>query len=944
MIYHENMSYHYLDANLSDGIHLLSLYCDYNITTFHEITNVSTNLSDNSTSTTTNNSTGETAQSILREKELIVDTLPPLVDISLNNQTLNVEVSDMTDTSCLFRDNALNVSFNNSLIYIFNSSSNYSIECVDLLGNDFYYTDTIIVNATLNDTNSTLNNTINEPFLNIAINKHDLNLGELGYMTINANNNSNVSLTICPQLQGWVQCYLTPTFVNETFPKTQVMPYSNKTGTYVIEAVMNYKNHTIKTNITFDVINNLNAKISATDKVVSVNDMVTFNATVTGGIGNYYYVWTMHDGQKFYGKGAYKNYTVAGEFTESLFVNDSQGNNYTASVNVQAKPKHMLTVITIDQKTNTRMKDVIVEVGDYNGTTTAAGEIKFMLPEEKYDIYASKEEYGSVVDDVNLDEDLTVYINMTFEDFTPPEITLLTKNNEIFAQTNVKLKFEADDITELRCELYVAEGNYSWFTLKDYGDNLLSDTEYTFELTDLAVGDYKWRIDCIDDNGNRAESDEYSFIVSDENVAMSLQQNDDANTDINKALDKINGYAGPEAEIVDALNIKQSLKDLLDKSNNLERDINNLAYRRDLDEQGKLDMQKKLVDDITVLQNSIPEDITVTGSRTFIKYVRDPELQELLKDYASIKSLNINTKGFFEATKRTQNKVVISTSAINAVLSYPDGTSKDITLIKKDIAVSDPSYDAEIKAPGISFVEVIPKDIAADSKIIHMVNKDYAVLKADPIIEFPSSTTTISYYINKTIDLNTLEQLDTIIIDKNVNAITTTTGFSILSADSIQDIDGKTAMIGIIVILVLIYLTSSFDILSKIKILFTNSKKKISYIRVLVNDSLDYLVTKDYDRAALIYREVKLNYESSSDVIRNEVYQECYDLCNALDAYYFNELNEEFDRYIKMDAKEKALTAYQKMEQTFEKFDEKFRKDREKIMKDSYNKISNKTG
>lgn len=305
--------------------------------------------------------------------------------------------------------------------------------------------------------------------------------------------------------------------------------------------------------------------------------------------------------------------------------------------------------------------------------------------------------------------------------------------------------------------------------------------------------------------------------------------------------------------------------------------------------------------------------------------------------------MNINSKAFFEATKRTQNKIVISTTAVNALLSYPDGTSREITLIKKDITVSNPSYDTEIRGPGISFVEVIPKSIAADISMINMVNKDYTVLKADPIIEFPSSTITISYYINKTIDFNELEQLDTIIIDKNVNAITSTTGFSILGADSIKDIDGKTAMIGIILILILIYFASSFDIFSKIKALFTNSKKKISYIRVLVNDSLDYLVTKDYDRAALIYREVKLNYESSSDTVRNEVYQECYELCNALDAYYFNELTEEFERYIKMDAKEKALAVYQKLEQTFEKFDEKFRKDREKIMKDSFNKINNKT-
>ena len=263
----ENITYHYLETNLSDGIHLLAVDCEYNITTSHYVANISTNLSDNSSSTTSYNYTEETLQNILTEKELIVDTRPPIIELSLYNHTLNVAVSDMTDTSCLFEDNALNVSFNNSLIYTFNSSSNYSILCADLLENIIYYNNTIILNDTLNDTNSTTNNTINEtveePFLSITINKQSLNLGELGFITINANNNSNVSVTICPQSQGWVQCYVTPTFVNETYPKTQVMPYSNKTGTYVIEAIMVYQNFTLRNNMTFEVINTLNAKISA---------------------------------------------------------------------------------------------------------------------------------------------------------------------------------------------------------------------------------------------------------------------------------------------------------------------------------------------------------------------------------------------------------------------------------------------------------------------------------------------------------------------------------------------------------------------------------------------------------------------------------------------------------------------------------------------------------
>lgn len=47
---------------------------------------------------------------------------------------------------------------------------------------------------------------------------------------------------------------------------------------------------------------------------------------------------------------------------------------------------------------------------------------------------------------------------------------------------------------------------------------------------------------------------------------MSIEENDEVNVDINDALDKIYLYAGAEAEIVETLGLKQSLKDLLEKA------------------------------------------------------------------------------------------------------------------------------------------------------------------------------------------------------------------------------------------------------------------------------------------------------------------------------------------------------------------------------------------
>ncbi|MEM4711052.1 MAG: hypothetical protein QXL18_03835 [Candidatus Woesearchaeota archaeon] len=947
------------NGSITDGIYALLLNCTYNIAEHHNLINITYNILNQTT--TEQNFTVNLTKNILTNKTIIVDTLKPVINYDLNNLTINISVTDLSNTSCRLYYNITESSvapqqlfynetilFNKNLQYLldFNNKTNltlnqslnqtsgiYSINilitCFDELQNleKINFTISYIVNNTL----------LPEPFLNISINKQNIPLGEIAYITINALNSSNVSITICPIAQGWVECYMTPIFINETYPKIQIMPYSNKTGNYIIEAYMHHGNISIYKNLTFSIVNNINAVINY-KKTAAVNEIITFNVTSTGGIGNHNYLWLMHDGQKFYGPAAYKNFTSPGRFTEKLFINDSQGNTYNTSVDVDIKQKYQLIVIVNDEK-GIRVKDALVEAGSFNATTNSAGEARFLLMESKYDVYVSKEGYGAVVEDINLDSNLTVNINISVEDYLAPNVILLTDDKSVFSDI-VKLKFKAEDITKLRCELYIAGYNESWFRLEDYGDNLLNNTEYTFELNSLKPGKYKWKIDCIDEKGNKGESSEYYFTIEDKSISLSLEQNDRQNSDINKALDRMNSYAGPAATIIESLGIKKSLKELLEKSNNLERDLHNVDYRRDLDEKGKQELRDKLVNDITVLRNSIPEDIKVTGSKTFIKYVKEQQLKDLLKEYVQLKSMNVNLNSFLESTKRAQNKIIVSTNVITATLFYPDGNSRDITLIKKDISLSNPSYEGDLKSTTASIVEIIPKNVAADVNLLNILNKEYTVLKKDPILEFLPSTRSIIYYINDTLDIEIVEETDTVLIDKNIKVVSTT-GFSIVNVESIKNMDIKIVLIILIFVLIVIYVFTSFEVFPKIfsRILWFNYKKKISYIRVLVNDSLDYLAANDYDNAALVYREIRLAYESSPESVKNEVYQECYDLCNSLDSYYFNELNEEFERYINLGLKEKAFSLYQKMEKVYDKMDEKIKKDYRTILDNAYKKL-----
>jgi hypothetical protein len=212
---------------------------------------------------------------------------------------------------------------------------------------------------------------------------------------------------------------------------------------------------------------------------------------------------------------------------------------------------------------------------------------------------------------------------------------------------------------------------------------------------------------------------------------------------------------------------------------------------------------------------------------------------------------------------------------------------------------------------------------------LNILNGEYSVIKEDPILEFPADTIKITYFINKTLDLDKTQDIDTVIVDKNVKISSSTTGFSILGISSLQDItiDGKFIMVAVLIILGLLYVIINFNIYEKVKKLFFGEKKKITYIKVLINDALDYLNVGDDTNASLIYREIKLTYETSPESIRRQIFEESYNLCNKLDLSYFNQMLEQTEDLIASSSYNRAIDSYDKLEKTYNKIDDKYKKD-----------------
>jgi hypothetical protein len=137
--------------------------------------------------------------------------------------------------------------------------------------------------------------------------------------------------------------------------------------------------------------------------------------------------------------------------------------------------------------------------------------------------------------------------------------------------------------------------------------------------------------------------------------------------------------------------------------------------------------------------------------------------------------------------------------------------------------------------------------------------------------------------------------------------------------------DGRSVMILITIILLLAYLIIHFDIIARLRDMSPGSKRQASYIKVLINDAMDYLNANDYEKAALIYREIKLSYENAGMIVKRQIYDQSYDLCNRLDLEYALLVIDRIESCLKRQDRNAALMEFAKLEQTLNKMDELYR-------------------
>lgn len=361
----------------------------------------------------------------------ILDTTPPSIVLpqsqiysSDGTAQLPFSVSDNIATSV-----NCNLYVNNVLVQALNVQSNtLASPTVTNISNGNYHWNVSCVDSSANVGNSAIGqlvvSTTSAPFLSISTNKNTYTLGEQGYFLINAPQNATVNLFITTP--GGI---IIRQFTNQVWPNYDIINFLNFTGNYIADLIFFQGQLTARANVTFNVVSTLTASIDMNESLFGIGEQVTIQPQISGVRGSLNYFWDFGDGSTESGSGILTvkthTYSVAGEKTISLHVQDSSGSTALAQKNINIAQKFAITVNAYDSIAQTPLSDAAVQIEGDALLTNGQGQVTINAFAGLRELHISKNEYSTYSERINVNEAKTINAFLTRAIFNRTNTTYL---------------------------------------------------------------------------------------------------------------------------------------------------------------------------------------------------------------------------------------------------------------------------------------------------------------------------------------------------------------------------------------------------------------------------------------------------------------------------------------------------------------------------------------
>lgn len=455
-------------------------------------------------------------------------------------------------------------------------------------------------------------------------------------------------------------------------------------------------------------------------------------------------------------------------------------------------------------------------------------------------------------------------------DTIAPNVLLDVKAEGISKGINLTWKIDEEKLSFNIYRSKTAGVSYSDFYKKVNKENYV-DTDVS------AKTPYYYRISGVDAAGNEGSLSNEIYAISTLSSSSSttaldpryvslvesfLDKIDATSTTLNSLASTFDLQDSEEKEMFDYLKLTNSITSAKTGIAALRSEVNSYTSQS----LSKADIDKKLNSAevrLNIIKSSIPQRLSITNKISLSNTLNENEINTHILEIKPSLDYDQLSKMSKDSMSYNENKdLSVSGQAYNIEVTYLDETQKSFTLIKKEI-----QFNSKEQA-GASLVEVIPKDIAESTKDLTVYNKDYTVLKEDPIISFESNTNQIIYFVKERLDLNSLSKTSTFVLNdylESSNSALGINGYFTLSQFS-DVIPSSNITFAVILIVGLgIYLV------------FVKSKKrniKLNKINENLDEISNALHENKVEHAMQKYSEVSKIYKDLSDKDKKKKYEE----------------------------------------------------------------------
>ncbi|MFH1916447.1 MAG: MopE-related protein [Nanoarchaeota archaeon] len=705
----------------------------------------------------------------------------------------------------------------------------------------------------------------------VQISNHEANIGVPIDLSIIAINGSTVRIEICEQGQGFVPCYSPITLPNTIYPTTIRLPYTNSSGAYILTASMTYQG-TVKYYETAYVIqNSLSATIEG-DLQKDTNEMFTIRITPGGGITPYTYLWKIPEKPDYAGSELNVSYATSGERVLNITITDKAGNQLNTTMTLTVKKTYPVIITVTDNNTGSRVPDATITVKDKEVKTDTNGQARLTISQGTHTFSVLKEGYDLENVRYTIDRETNFTISLAKKDTIPPGITLITPANNSITNDGT-FTYAVTDESLTSCEIFVGLANESLLALKNKTANLPAGT-YAATVS-LHDGMYKWRVHCEDNKQNKAKSSLSFFEMKTgalpEPAAVIEQQADKGQInlidELYNALDRMKTFSFQEQEAAELLDYEQKINDALKLIERANRDINDLKYRVDLSDREKEEKSKDIAQKIEDIYSNTPINLKVNKDKVFLKYPSEDEMVSFMDTYYKTYS-----KAFRSLIIDYQKKASAQTRAMQITLEFIDGSTKEITLIAKELTIANQSREDIL-------IEIIPTGIANPQEITFSQN---TVRTQEGIYQVEEPDQQLIYQIEKIIPLEKTENLITIIINKKfVPDMTIPTGYATISLG--ETLTLRNLLVILALILCLAFILHQTDGAAGLKAAISRGNKQLNYARVIITDARDQADAGNLHDARQLFSDLKNIYAELREKEQYNLSAEINNLASFLD-------------------------------------------------------------